>query len=82
MKKMPFYVAFDLFIKGQVAKGQRSYAPFGDKDKPYNDRFYGDGIEFENGYKLISYGGGCSGKDCNTSFIIDDQNNLIAVDNW
>jgi len=82
MKKIPFYEAFDLYIKGQIAKCLIAYAPFGNHDKAPEDRYYGDGIEFENEYKLISYGGGCSGEDCNTSFIIDDEDNLISTNNW
>ena len=82
MIKISFYEAFDLYIKGQVVKGWRSYVPFGNRDKPYDERYYGNGVEFENGYKLISYGGGCSGEDCNTSFIIDAKDNLIAVAGW
>jgi len=82
MKKIPFNEAFDLYIKGQTAKCVRAYAAYGNRDKPYDERFYGEGVEFANGYKLISYGGGCSGEDCNTSFIIDNEDNLIATDNW
>jgi hypothetical protein len=80
--KIPFFEAFDLYIKGQVVKSMISYSPFGDYEKPQEDRYYGDGIEFENGYKLISYGGGCSGEDCNTTSIIDNENDLISTNNW
>lgn len=45
-------------------------------------RFMGEGFEFENGYKWLSYGGACSNGDCNTSYIVDPDNNLLAKLDW
>ena len=82
-KHMDYYEAFDQFIRGQIVNDYISVPPFGDKNTPdVANRFYGDGIVLENGYKLLQYGGGCSGEDCNTSFIVDDQDELIARNNW
>ena len=52
--------------------------PFGNYNMPLQDKYYGDGVLLENGFRMLSYGGGCSGDDCNTTFIIDDKGNLIA----
>ena len=38
-----------------------------------------NGLEFENGYKMVYYGGGCSGNDVNTSYILDYNNNIVAT---
>ncbi len=40
------------------------------------------GITFENGYTYASQGGGCSGEDCNSSFIIDKNNIIIEEYTW
>ncbi len=40
------------------------------------------GILCENGYKLVSHGGGCSGEDCNTTFILDQNNQIISSEDW
>lgn len=57
-----------------------SVPAYGDTSKP--DNFYGDGIVVEGNYKMISFGGGCSGEDCNVSFIISPDNKVIASYNW
>lgn len=79
---IPFHEAFNQFIKGQVITEFCSVQPFGDHNKPHGERFYGEGIICANGYKILHYGGGCSGEDCNTTYIVDDHDNLIASDNW
>jgi hypothetical protein len=73
-----FADAFNTHVKGQVVKEYFSAEPYGTPDKPY----YGDGVELENGYKYISHGGGCSGEDCNASFIIGPDDKLVATFNW
>jgi hypothetical protein len=80
--ELAFYEAFEKFIKGQTVKDHYSISAYGDHTKPHEERFYGEGMIFENGYKYLSHGGGCSGEDCNTSFIVDPQDKLIAVSNW
>jgi hypothetical protein len=68
---MDFYDAFNTYIRGERAmsvKWRDGYsAPCGLI------------VTFENGYKVASYGGGCSGEDCNTSWIVDRSNNIIAT---
>lgn len=75
---MSFDVALSTYIVGQKVKGPYSVPRYGTKERPY----YGDGLFFENGYKYISYGGGCSGEDCNTSYIIGPDDVLISQENW
>lgn len=41
-----------------------------------------EGIKFDNNYIWASHGGGCSGEDCNTTFIISPENKVIASFNW
>jgi len=81
-KEVDFFDAFNTYIKGQSVKDYISIAPYGDRNVSVEERYYGDGIVLENGYKLLQYGGGCSGEDCNTSFIVDDEDVLIARNNW
>ncbi len=78
---IPFHEAFNKYIKGQTVKNAVSYYPYA-SDKPADEKYYGDGMEFENGYKYISFGGGCSGEDCNVTFIVNDKNKLVASVNW
>lgn len=80
--EMQFYEAFEKYIKGQVVKDHYSVAAYGDNTLPHAERFYGEGMVFENGYKYLSHGGGCSGEDCNTSFIVDPSDKLVAFSNW
>lgn len=79
---MKFHEAFEQFIKGKVITGTYSYPAYGDHNKPCGERFYGEGIQCANGYKMLHHGGGCSGEDCNTSYIVDDKDNLVAFENW
>lgn len=78
-EKMSYHEAFELFIKGQKALRQVSIPAFGDHTKPHDQRYYGDGIEFENGYAALAYGGGCSGHDCNTYFIVDLKTDRLVA---
>lgn len=77
-----FDEAFNKYIVNQEVVGGYYIDPFGDYNLPPEKRYYGDGIILKNGYKFIQYGGGCSGEDCNTSFIIDNNNNLISKKDW
>ena len=42
----------------------------------------GDGIILKNGYKYEHFGGGCSGEDCNTTYIFDPDGKLVAKEDW
>jgi hypothetical protein len=68
---MNFETAFDTYIRGERAMSVK-----------WRDGYsapYGLIVTFENGYKVASYGGGCSGEDCNTSWIVDKSTNIIAT---
>lgn len=82
-KGLDFFEAFNTYIKGQTIKEYVSYPPYGQSISPdVAERYFGEGVECANGYKMITYGGGCSGEDCNTTFIIDDKDVLIARNDW
>ena len=70
-----FNETFNTFIKGQPIVSQIDVRP----GKHYTN---GSGIECENGYKYISQGRNCSGEDCNTTWILDEKNNIIATKEW
>lgn len=80
--KIDFFTAFEKHIKGQPVKEYVSYPVYGDYNLPMEERHYGDGIKCKNGYQMISHGGGCSGEDCNTTFILSPRNKIISVRNW
>lgn len=77
-----FSIAFEKYIMGQKVLSSACYPPYGNYDKPFDQRYYGNGMLFQNGYTILYFGGGCSGEDCNTTFIVDPEGNLIARDNW
>ena len=81
-KKLDFNEAFNKHIKGFRVLTTESVAPYGDQNVDPEERFYGDGMRMENGYKILYFGGGCSGEDCNTTFIVSPDNKLIARENW
>lgn len=68
---------FNKFIKGQTVQSMTEMHGMS-YNIPYNKRYEGQGIVFENGYKVYNYGGGCSGEDFNTAYIVDPNNRLIA----
>lgn len=76
---MKFHEAFDFYIKGQKAV---SYNMVGWSYKEGQEVPYGLCITYENGAKMYSHGGGCSGEDCNTTWIVDGFDTVIAMDNW
>jgi len=76
--KIPYHEAFDKYIRNQTIKDYYNVYPYGNHELPYEERFYGYGLLLENGYKIIYYGGGRSGEDTNSSYIIDDNDKLIS----
>lgn len=79
---MTFREAMAEFIIGKKVVEWVSYPPYGDYSKPPEERFYGDGIKVDDGCKYISFGGGCSGEDCNTSYILSPDDKILATLNW
>ncbi len=80
--QIDYFDAFDQFIIGREVTSFYTVTPYGDNDLPSEERYYGDGIIVEGNYKMISHGGGCSGEDCNTSFILSPDDKIIAKRNW
>lgn len=80
--KMDYFEAFEQFIKGKRVLSYYSVPAYGDYNLEFTERFYGDGIAVEGNYKMIHHGGGCSGDDCNSSFIVSPDDKLIARHDW
>jgi len=75
-KKMSFSEAFNTYIKGKVIIGEHIvHDNYNYEDEDYHK---GYGIIVEGNYKMIHYGGGCSGEDCNTTYIISPDNKVIS----
>ena len=75
--------AFDKYINNKSVIGRYHDRPLinrYDKWEPYYA--YVEGIKFENGYVWASHGGGCSGEDCNQTFIISPDNKFVAGFDW
>lgn len=79
---MDFNKAFEMFIKGQKVVNTYFKEPFGNPNLPHEERYYGQGMVFENNYIYLSYGGGASGEDYNVNFIINPKLVLIAKQEW
>ncbi len=83
VKLMDYNETFEKFIIGQTIKGYVSLPPYGQKiSLDVAERYFGDGVILANGYKILYYGGGCSGEDCNTTFIVDPEDHLVARNDW
>jgi hypothetical protein len=80
--RIEYFDAFIQFIKGKTVLEYYSVDPYGDRNLPDEERYYGDGIIVEGNYKMISHGGGCSGEDCNMSFILSPYDKIIAKRDW
>ena len=65
-----YYEAFNMYIKDKKILNTYFVNPFGDYSLKPKERFYGSGVIVEGGYKMLHYGGGCSGEDCNTIYIV------------
>jgi hypothetical protein len=72
---LTFNEAFEKFIEGQKIDAYIDATPKG---------YYTTccGILCNNGYKYVHHGGGCSGEDCNSNWILDLNDNIIAQDSW
>lgn len=79
---MSFLEAFEKYIKGKKVKDLAYFPEYGDHNTPFEERFYGHGVVVTGGYKFLCFGGGCSGEDCNTSFIVSPKNKLVARTDW
>lgn len=80
---LTFQEAFDKYINNQSVVGRYSDRPLFKKQDIWEPYYaYIEGIRFENGYVWASYGGGCSGEDCNESFIISPDNKFVAGFGW
>lgn len=81
--QLTFNQAFEQFIKGKTVASTYSDRPLilrNNEWKPYYA--YVKGVTFDNGYSHASHGGGCSGEDCNETFIISPENKVIASFDW
>jgi hypothetical protein len=67
-----WYEAYEKFVDGQVVKDLADY------NITESGNIQAMGVEFQNGYKFVSYGGGCSGYDCNTLYIISPNNEIVS----
>lgn len=74
--------AFNMYIKDKKIIDSYFVAPYGDYSVDPTERFYGSGLTVEGNYKILYHGGGCSGEDCNTVFIVSPDNKLVAKENW
>jgi hypothetical protein len=70
---MNFTETFEKYVKGQKIQGEVTIRD------GYTDT---EGVILENGYKYTSHGGGCSGEDCNSTYIFSPTDELIANNNW
>ena len=71
---IPWESAFESYIKGQTVVANIQHH--------LQHSMYAEGLAMENGYKYVSYGGGCSGEDCNTSYIISPDDKIVASTEW
>ena len=74
--KMNFSESFNKFIKGKIVISD--YTAFDNYDYMDKDYHKGYGIIVEGDYKMIHDGGGSSGEDCNTTYIISPDNKIIS----
>jgi hypothetical protein len=73
-RKLSFDEAFEKFIKNHQVVRSLNHVSIGWTSA--------HGVELDNGYIYASHGGGCSGEDCNTTYIISPGNEIIAEDDW
>lgn len=80
-KPINYNEAIEKFIIGQKVTGFFSKPAYATND-PADEKYYGEGFQYENGFKTISFGGGCSGEDCNTSWVVGPDNKIVASISW
>jgi len=79
-EKLSYSEAFDKYIKGQkVKEWYQKFFEWGENAPKRDTQHQGFGMKMENDYKIVFYGGGCSGEDCNYSCIVDPDGKLIAT---
>ena len=70
---MNFREAFEKFVKGQSILEETS------REINYT---IAEGIILENNYSYLSYGGGASGEDINTKYIVCPKGEVIAKESF
>ena len=75
MNELTFDEVFDKYIKDQKIISEITVRP----SKHYTNAV---GILCENGYKYVTQGGCCHGDDCNTTWILDENNKIIISKDW
>ena len=70
-----FDEAFNTLIKGKKIVAWVDIQPEG----TYS---YAQGIQVEDGYIYAHHGGGCSGNDCNTTWILTNDGKIISQSDW
>jgi hypothetical protein len=72
--------AFEKYVKNQKIISEYEDQPKYNNGQKYYTQVCG--VRLENGYSYASHGGGCSGEDCNNTFIINKNNIVIADYLW
>lgn len=84
MKKSNQVISFEQVYEKYV-KNRKIIEQYYGKPVYENGQFqslYMQGIILSNKYIYAHYGGGCSGNDCNTIYIISPANIIIAEKKW
>jgi hypothetical protein len=79
-----FSDAFEKYVKGQKVVDYYMDTPLIYRNYEWVYHYAEvHGLIFENGYVYASHGGGgCSGEDCNTTYIINNENKVITQNDW
>ena len=77
---MTYTEVFNKYIKGQKVVSLYNGSPI----YPDGKELYHvvSGILLENGWAFASYGGGCSGEDCNENYLISKNNKILATSKY
>lgn len=70
-----YWETFEKYVKGQKIVDHYATQPYINGQKLY---CMSEGVELENGYKFVSYGGMVAGKDCNFSYILNENDEVVA----
>ena len=79
---LTFPEAFDKYINNKSVIGRYNDRPLINRNGKWEPYVFCHGVKFENGYVWASHGGGCSGEDCNETFIISPDNKYVAGFDW